>query len=133
VSTKKQETVFSANVNKYIDSRIYLLKNNNPWQRGIPDFYMESPTGKIMWREDKWITAPWKVPVPAESLCKTSSWIHQQQWLHRAHLSGISTCVVIGAPRLACVLEYPYNFDPAEHSFISRSEAAAILSSMILS
>lgn len=132
--SQKQETVFSKNLNQYVVSEgIFVQKNNNQWHRGIPDFYIEGQNGRIMWREDKFILKPWIVAKLPEEICKTVSWVHQREWLTRAHNNGVLTRVVIGAPKLACVLEYPYEFDPERHEFISRKAAAAVLNSLILS
>jgi hypothetical protein len=127
---QKDETTFSRNFNTHLSTPIYCEKTSNPWRKGTPDFYLEY-NGKVLWREDKFNKKPLDVFVPAEELCKTSSWPHQLRWLRRAHSNGILARVLVGAPRLAVLIEPPFDFDPSRHFYLPRPIVAKNLETLL--
>ena len=112
----KPENRFINLLHMKLDSSIYHMKTNNPYTSGEPDVYYES-SGDILWVEYKWVPTLWTKSIAAQDICKTKSWIAQQQWLDRAVKNGKQAYVIvgIGSGRSTCayVLRHPYNFDPA--------------------
>lgn len=121
------EAQFSRSMNLQIAAALPDLtveKMSNRWRAGIPDFYMEGPSGFVAWREDKFIKKIWTKPREPEEICNTKSWIGQREWLDRAHNNGLFACVIVGAPALALLLLHPFNFDPTTMHFERRAQIA---------
>lgn len=121
---------FNAQLSKFVEDT-HIEKFSNRFRRGVPDFYMETVNGTVIWREDKYLKKPWTAFVAPEDICSTVSWVHQRLWLTRAHNHGLPTFVLVGAPRVAAILPYPYCFDPETTSFEPRSDVAKELGTMI--
>jgi len=129
--SQKPETQFSNKLHRLLGRSVYVEKMSNAYRYGLPDFYYEGESG-ILWCEHKFISKPWVTPVAAEDICKTKSWIHQHRWLTRAHKNNQNTCVIVGTPKVAAVLRYPYNFDPQSQGFKPLSHAVNYIESFVL-
>jgi len=109
----KPENRFAKTLFSKLNSRIRFEKTNNPYRAGMPDYYMEGPSG-ILWVEVKWISEPWIKDLEASKICKTASWTKQRQWLSIAHGNNVNTAVIVGVSSgrdtKGYVLEYPYSF-----------------------
>jgi hypothetical protein len=125
--TAKPETQFSQSFNNIlirVTGKPLPEKMSNLFRAGVPDFYIDLEDGRFGWFEYKWIDKPWKADRPAEKICSTKSWVQQHAWLRNRHNRGVKTGVIIGAPKLAAILLYPYNFYVDQHPFEQRKLVA---------
>lgn len=111
---EKNETTFYKAVNRKLDKSIFFEKMSNPFRSGIPDFYYEGPTGKVIWVEYKWIEKEWETSKSPSEICPHKSWIQQRRWLERAHNRGVGAYTIVGIGKgknaKAYLLSHPFNF-----------------------
>lgn len=94
----KPENVFISAVHRHLPDWIHREKTNNPYRRGMPDVYYEA-SGASLWLEYKWLVKPVNAIHPNRLLTP-----NQLQWLRRAYSNKQNVAVVIGAPKVACLL-----------------------------
>src|SRR5574343_966426 len=120
--TQKTETTFSNLLHSKLSPEIYYEKTNNPYRRGMPDFYYESK-GPILWAEHKYILKPWNKDRIASDICPSSSWSTQRRWLVRAHQNGKQAIVIIGVgsgkQTKGYILTFPYTFSVEENTLLT--------------
>jgi hypothetical protein len=104
---------------------------NNPFRSGTPDFLYEG-SSCIFWIEHKWIEIPWTEVVLPADICNTKSWIAQRLWLERANKNNQKVRVLVGSgmgrTTIACLLPYPFSFDPMINLFLPIKTLADYLS-----
>lgn len=132
--TQKNETTFSRLLHSKFEGPIYLEKTNNPYRKGMPDFYYEG-LGPILWAEHKHIEKPWTKSLLAGEICKTASWPMQRRWLVRAHDNNKQTCVIVGVGKgrstKAYILEYPYSFDIETNKLLSLEQVTEYIENAV--
>lgn len=109
----KPETRLTTYLRSKLDPSIFVMKTNNAYISGPADLYLEGSQG-ICWVEVKFIAKPWTKDRSSEKICPTTGWIHQRQWLERAHSNNVNTAVLVGTglgkQTRAYLLSHPYSF-----------------------
>jgi hypothetical protein len=90
--SKGPENTFIAGLRKYIPPNIYVMKNNNLYNSGIPDLWLSGPKGDL-WLEVKFIVLPKRgettITIDLSELQKT--------WIRSRSAEGRTLGVVVGS------------------------------------
>lgn len=110
----KPETTFTTGVHKYLPREVYRMKNNNPYNSGIPDVWYSADLSD-MWVEYKFLpSVPQRGIVDAKRVGLSAL---QSAWLAGRHKEHRNVAVIVGVPGGGVImrdLEWEVGLSPAE-------------------
>jgi hypothetical protein len=129
--SRQPENTFIASVRKHLPPSIYVMKNNNIYNAGIPDLWLSGPGGDL-WIEVKFVVLPKRDDT---TITPNLSEL-QKDWLRRRHSEGRKLGVIVGSkeggvwfPNLAW--ENPLKTVEFRKLTMSRSDLAAVITKLI--
>lgn len=125
--SKGPENTFIASLRRLLPHELYVMKNNNPFNSGIPDLWISGPRGDL-WVEVKYVALPKR----DNTAIKIDLSELQKNWIMSRHSEGRQVGVIVGCKdggvwMPGITWQVPYTAKSFRESIVGRLALAAII------